>query len=145
MSGVRVWFDVQAQAKRTQKRIHVGSVFGICVEKNAELPDGHPNRKYKGRFVFQGNHGRDEENMMALFQDLGSAPASMAAAKIIDLIARTTDGSFGSHCPQGIDEGALCGPRRAAGFIESDLHDGTKGNEVGRRLRPQTPQAYVLH
>ncbi len=29
--------------------------------------------------------------------------------------------------------------------IASDLHDGTKGNEVGRRLRPPTPQADVLH
>ena len=58
---------------------------------------------------------------------------------------RTTEGSFGSQDLQGIDEGALCGPRCAAGLIESDLHDGTKGNEVGRRLRPPTPQVYVLH
>ena len=62
-------------------------IFGICVEKKAELPEGHPDGKYKGRFAFQGNHLRDKENVMALFQDLGSASASMAAAKIIDLIA----------------------------------------------------------
>ncbi len=29
MSGDREWFDVQAQAKRIQKRIHVGMIFGI--------------------------------------------------------------------------------------------------------------------
>ena len=70
MAGVKEWFDVQAQAKRNNKRVHVGMIFGLCVEKNAELPVGHPNRKHKGRFVFQGNQVRGEENMMSLFQDL---------------------------------------------------------------------------
>ena len=48
---------------------------------------GHPNRKYKGRVLFQGNHVRGEENTMALFRGLGSAPASVAAAKMLDLVA----------------------------------------------------------
>ncbi len=87
MNGVREWTAVQDEARKANKRVHVGMIFGICVEKNAELPAGNPNRKYKGRFVFQGNHVRDEENVMALFQDLGSAPASMAPAKMLDLVA----------------------------------------------------------
>ncbi len=62
-------------------------IFGIYVEKNVELPERNPKRK-QGRFVIQGNRVRDEENMMALFQVLGPAPASVASSKMLDLIAR---------------------------------------------------------
>ncbi len=55
MNGVREWTAVQNEARKANKRVHVGMIFGICVEKNAELPAGDPNRKYKCRFVFQGN------------------------------------------------------------------------------------------
>ncbi len=54
MIGLKDLSDVQAQAKCSGERIHVGMIFWICIEKNAELPEGHPNRKYKGRFVSQG-------------------------------------------------------------------------------------------
>jgi hypothetical protein len=47
--GVREWDDVAAEAKRLNIKTHVGRVFDMCTEKNAELPLGHPNRKYKGR------------------------------------------------------------------------------------------------
>ncbi len=47
MVGVKEWFDVQARAKCNGKRMHVGMIIWICVEKKAELPEGHPNRKYK--------------------------------------------------------------------------------------------------
>ncbi len=46
-SGEIEWFVVQAQAKRNGKRNHAGVIFGICVEKNAEIFEGHPNRKSK--------------------------------------------------------------------------------------------------
>ncbi len=81
MVGVKEWFDVQAQVKCNSKRVHVGMISGLCVEKNAELPAGNPNRKYKGRFTLHGNQVQAEESMLASFQDLGSAPANMAAAK----------------------------------------------------------------
>ena len=35
---------------------HVGRIFDICVEKNSELPESDPNRKFKGRVVFEGCH-----------------------------------------------------------------------------------------
>ena len=75
MAGVKEWSDVQAQARESRKTIHVGMSFLICVEKNAELPGGSPNRKYKRRFAFQGNRIRGEESTMTLFQDLGTALA----------------------------------------------------------------------
>ena len=42
--------------------------------KNAELPEGSPARKYKGRVVFQGNRVVNQNWETAIFQDLGSAP-----------------------------------------------------------------------
>ena len=72
---------------RKKGRIHVGRIFAIVVEKNAELADGHPLRKFKARVVLQGNNVKDELSYEALFQDLGSAPASMSAAKFADFHA----------------------------------------------------------
>ncbi len=46
-SGVRGWFGGHAEANRNGKRIHARMFFCTCVEKSAELPEGHPNRKYK--------------------------------------------------------------------------------------------------
>ena len=85
-SKVREWADVRDEAKRANKRIHVGMVFGICVEKGSELPEGYPGRRYKGRVVLRGNDVRDESHFLATFQDLGSAPASMAAGKFLDFL-----------------------------------------------------------
>ena len=55
LAGVRAWADVCAEAKAKGKKAHVGNVFGICVEKNAELPKGDERRRFKGRYVYQGN------------------------------------------------------------------------------------------
>ena len=66
-------------------------VFGICVEKGSELPSGNPQRKFKGRVVFRGNQVRDEDHHMATFQDMGSAPASMASGKFSDLLGLLPD------------------------------------------------------
>ena len=76
---MREWSDVRNEAKNKKERNHVGMVFGFCVEKGSELPMGDPQRKFKGRVVFRGNQVRDEDHYMATFQDMGSAPASMAS------------------------------------------------------------------
>ena len=62
----------------------MGYLFGICVEKNSELAKGDPSRKYKGRVVFQGNRVINQFYDAAIFQDLGSAPATLEAAKMAD-------------------------------------------------------------
>ena len=54
--SVEEWKVVSAKARRTKVKLHVGLVFGICVEKGSELPAGDANRKFKGRYVFQGNN-----------------------------------------------------------------------------------------
>ena len=56
----------------------------ICVEKNSELPEGDPLRKFKGRLVFLGDQAKDPNWESAIFQEMASAPATMEAARIAD-------------------------------------------------------------
>ena len=76
--------SVEAEARRKGLTMHFGRIFAICVETGSELPDGDPSRKCKGRAVFQGNNVRDQNFDVALFQDLGSSPATMEAGKATD-------------------------------------------------------------
>ena len=78
---VQEWSTVSEGAKKKGKKVHVGKVFEICVEKGSELPVGHKLRKFKGRTVFQGNNVRDENADVALFSELGSSPATMDMEK----------------------------------------------------------------
>ena len=52
---VREWADVAAEARKRNVDVRMGRLFGIMVEKAAELPAGDPRRKYKHRVLFQGN------------------------------------------------------------------------------------------
>ena len=54
------------------------------MEKGSELPKGAQGRKYKGRSVFQGNRVFDQKGRTAIFEDLGSAPATIQASKCAD-------------------------------------------------------------
>ena len=83
-SRVREWSDVANDARRNDSKTHVGRIFEICVEKNSELAPDNPARKFKGRVVFQGNQVKDENWDVALFQELGSAPATLEAGKACD-------------------------------------------------------------
>jgi hypothetical protein len=75
------WSDLARAARHRNETIHLGRVFELCTEKGSELEQGDPSRKYKGRSVFQGNQVKDQDWNIAMFQDLGSAPAAMAAIK----------------------------------------------------------------
>ncbi len=81
---VKEWRYVRHAARMRDEKANVGLVFGIVVEKNHELPEADPARKYKGRAVFQGNNVRDEDGNWAIFQELGSSPATMEAARCAD-------------------------------------------------------------
>lgn len=59
----------------------MGRFFGFMVEKNFESPE---HRKFKYRVVYQGNNVVTQNYEIAMFQDLGSAPASMEAGKAGD-------------------------------------------------------------
>ena len=77
---MREWYQVAKEAKSANKKVHVGRIFPIVVEKNAELPDGHPDRKFSGRIVFGGDQVTDEHNATAIVQELASSLASLEAS-----------------------------------------------------------------
>ena len=81
---VREWSLVFREARQKNEKVHIGRISEICVEKGSELPEGHPERKFKGRVVFQGNNVKDENWDVAMFHELSSAPATMQAAKAAD-------------------------------------------------------------
>ena len=83
-SSVREWREVSNEAIPKGETAHVGRIFDICVEKNSELPESDPNRKFKGRVVFEGCHVKDEGNNWAIFSEITSCPATMEAGKAAD-------------------------------------------------------------
>ena len=52
--------------------------------KGAELADGDPEKKFKGRAVLDGSWVKGENYEVALFNEMGSSPASMQAGKAVD-------------------------------------------------------------
>ena len=84
LSGVRSWKDVASEARSKGHKAHRGNVFGICVEKNSELPKSDKRRKFKRRYVYQGNRVFDEHSEAALFNQLGSSPATLEGSKAVD-------------------------------------------------------------
>eukprot|EP00439_Symbiodinium_sp_Y106_P079167 s520_g17.t2 len=82
---VREFESIASEAKNSNQKVHFGNVFEIGSLKGAELKQGDPNRKYKGRSAFQGNKVLDENADHALFAEMSSSPASMEAGKILDV------------------------------------------------------------
>ena len=72
------------EARKNGQTVHLGRIFEACYEKGSELPPDDLRRKFKGRTVFQGNNVRDQDSDHALFAELGSSPASMEGAKLLD-------------------------------------------------------------
>ena len=81
---VEEWQAVATRAKRGGTKVHIGRIFDICVEKNSELDENDPNRKFKGRVVFEGCYVKDEDNNWAIFSEIASCPASMEASRCAD-------------------------------------------------------------
>jgi hypothetical protein len=86
IKDVKPWREVRERARRAGTTAHKGRVFGISTIKGSELPIGHKDRTYKGRYVFDGRDGvtRDEMGERALFQNRGSSPATLESSKIVD-------------------------------------------------------------
>ena len=47
------------------KKAHVGRIVPIVVQRNSELPDGHPDEVYTGRIVYGCDQVKDEDNVAA--------------------------------------------------------------------------------
>jgi len=81
----REWDDVAREARIKNAEVHFGMIFGCVVEKNTDLPDGDPRRKFKGRVVFQGNNVKNQNWENAVFADHRSSPSSMEAGRLVDI------------------------------------------------------------
>ncbi len=88
-----VWCESEAREKEdvireaNEQGVHrqFGHVHCRCAEKNAELPDNHPSRQFKGRVVFPGNQVTNQCFETAAFADLGNSPATLEGARMADL------------------------------------------------------------
>ena len=68
ITTVRERRDVTKDAIRF-KKVHFARIFPICSEKGSELPEGDPDRKFKGRCVVQGNDVKDETHTRPYFRN----------------------------------------------------------------------------
>ena len=59
-------------------------VHGLIYGKNYQLKEDDPARKFTGRGVLLGDQVKDQNKEAALFQDLGSSPATFDASRWAD-------------------------------------------------------------
>ena len=78
--------EVIAEGRKEGKTVHFASFMDICHLKNSEL---EPNfQKYKGRVVLRGDIVKDDSGSYAVFTEQGSSASQMAAATVMDVIAK---------------------------------------------------------
>ena len=82
---VKEWSWVSHKSKTIGIKVHIAKMFEICVVKGAELEDDDPRKVFKGRAVLDGSWLKDENYDVALFNEMGSSPASMQAGKAVDV------------------------------------------------------------
>ena len=79
--------DVRKRAEKNDTTVHFTRICELLYEKGSELPEGDPERKAKGRAVILGNNVTDQVFDWAEFQELGSAPPTMEAARCSDALS----------------------------------------------------------
>ena len=117
---VRAWSDVAHGAQRAGKKVHMGRLFGLCVETGSELPPEDPRRKFKCRVVFGGHNVIDQSWESAVSQNLGSSPSTMATGKFVDYYS----------CLEG-NEGQQADAEQA--YVQAEL----KGTETWVYIPPE--------
>ena len=80
----RDYDDVVNEAKRKGQKVHMARVHGLIYEKNYQLKEDDPARKFKDRGVLLGDQVKDQNMEAALFQDLGNSPATFDASRWAD-------------------------------------------------------------
>ena len=83
LDKVKEWSDV-CNNRSKNEFAHVGNGFGICMENGSELEKDNKGRYYKGRYVYQGNHVKDQNSNAVLFNEIGSSPAGTESSKAMD-------------------------------------------------------------
>ena len=77
--------DVEAEAFRHGKTVHFFNLLELSSVKHEELPP--ELQKHKGRVVVQGNAGKDESGLAAVFADAASSASHIEASKLRDATA----------------------------------------------------------
>ena len=72
------------EAKKKGHKVHMARVHGLIYEKNYQLKEDDPARKFKGRGVLLGDQVKDQNMEATLFQDLGDSPATFDASRWAD-------------------------------------------------------------
>ena len=85
-STTREYDDVVSEAKKKGAKVHMARVHGLIYEKNYQLKEDDPARKFKGRGVLLGDQVKDQNMEAALFQDLGNSPATFDASRWAGLL-----------------------------------------------------------
>ena len=129
VNSVREKRDVIRDAMRLKKKVRFARIFLICSERGSELPEGDPDRKFKGRCVVQGNDVKDENSRAAMFQELLSSPATLEAAK-----------SVGAYGCMKSNETQLCDAQQA--YVQSELGGTETWVSLPKILRPESWAAY---
>ena len=86
MTKVQPKAEVIRDAKARGVHVHFGSLMELCHIKNSQM--GEEFWSYKGRIVFRGDLTKDENGHLAVFTEQGASASNMAAAKLMDAIAR---------------------------------------------------------
>ena len=134
---------VVARAASLGISYHLGRVHELCFEKNPELEKGHKLRVYKVRVVFFGDQVKDQNNDIALFQEMSSSPATMEASKIADLY-----GLLEGHWMQMADAKSAYTQARLRGtptFVELPRHMWPEQWVRDRMRRPVCPLILALY
>ena len=69
---------IKQEARKSGRKVHLGSLMTICSVKFAEL--AKHLQVLKGRVVFRGDNAKDEWGAPALYQELAASPTSIQAA-----------------------------------------------------------------
>ena len=80
--------EVIDEARNEGRKVHFASLMDLCHLKNSEL---EPNfRKYQGRVVLRGDIVKDDSGSYAVFTEQGLSASQTTAAKVMDVICKTT-------------------------------------------------------
>ena len=86
LRGIKTWDEDEvyelAEAKRLFEDGHFSRVFAIVGIKNHESQNS-ADWKWKGRVVFGGDAAKDARGDWAVFEEIGTVPTSMTAARVL--------------------------------------------------------------
>eukprot|EP00959_Pyramimonas_sp_CCMP1952_P262459 5487734-Pyramimonas_sp.AAC.1 len=103
--------DIESQAIRAGKKVHFFNILELSSVKHEELSP--ELRKFKGRVVVQGNTGKDETGLAAVFADAASSASHIEASKLCDATALLPNhGGEQSDTPGAYTQALLYGDGR---------------------------------